>query len=424
MADRFLRNLLNEWKPDETAKVYTVSELTREVRASLEAKFPAVWVTGEGSNLRSPGSGHLYFTLKDASAQLRAVIWRGVASRLKFRLEDGMQVVAFGNITVYEPRGEYQLIASRLEPKGIGALQMAFEQLKRKLEAEGLFDPARKRPLPYLPQRIGVVTSSTGAAIRDILTVIQRRFERVHVLLRAVRVQGEGAAEEIAEGIADLNRFSAAAPENAIDVLIVGRGGGSLEDLWAFNEEPVARAIFQSAIPVVSAVGHEVDFTIADFVADVRAATPSAAAELVVPRLDEVEATMEDCRSRLANALRAKAEQARRLLDSVLRSHGFMAPLDRVRQWQQRLDDVAQRMVLSASRQMGSKRERLATVSGQMESLSPLKVLARGYSITTRGGSPEIVKDAATVRPGESIATQLRRGRLISRVEASEPEKD
>jgi exodeoxyribonuclease VII large subunit len=274
--------------------------------------------------------------------------------------------------------------------------------------------------LPFLPQRIGVVTSAGGAAIRDILTVIQRRFERVCVLLRPVRVQGEGAAEEIAEGIADLNRFSATAPENAIDVLIVGRGGGSLEDLWAFNEEPVARAIFQSAIPVVSAVGHEIDFTIADFVADVRAATPSAAAELVVPRLDEVEATLGDCRSRLVNALRSRAEQARRALDAVLRSHGFMAPLVRVRQWQQRLDDTAQRMVLSASRQMKSKRERLATVSGQLESLSPLKVLARGYSITTRADSSQVVKDAAAVRPGESIATRLHRGRLISRVEATE----
>jgi exodeoxyribonuclease VII large subunit len=422
MADLFLRNLLSDAKPGETAKVYTVAELTREVRASLESKFPAVWVTGEVSNLRSPGSGHLYFTLKDAEAQLRAVIWRGVASRLRFRLEDGMQVVAFGNISVYEPRGEYQLIISRLEPKGVGALQLAFEQLKRKLEAEGLFDPARKRPLPFLPQRIGVVTSSTGAAIRDILTVIQRRFARVHILLRSVRVQGKGAAEEIAEGIADLNHFSAASPENAIDCLIVGRGGGSLEDLWAFNEEPVARAIFASEIPVVSAVGHEIDFTIADFVADVRAATPSAAAELVVPRLDEIEATLDDSRSRLLNALQTKAEQARRLLESVLRSHGFMAPLERVRQWQQRLDDAAQRLVLGASRQVRSKRERLATVAGQMESLSPLKVLSRGYSITTKGQPAQIVKDAAAVRPGETIATRLCRGRLISRVEATEPE--
>jgi len=422
MADLFLRNLLSDTKPGEAAKVYTVAELTREVRASLEAKFPAVWVTGEVSNLRSPGSGHLYFTLKDSEAQLRAVIWRGVASRLRFRLEDGLQVVAFGNISVYEPRGEYQLIISRLEPKGVGALQLAFEQLKRKLEAEGLFDAARKRPLPFLPQRIGVVTSSSGAAIRDILTVIQRRFERVRIVLRPVRVQGEGAAEEIAEGIADLNRFSASSPENAIDVLIVGRGGGSLEDLWAFNEEPVARAIFQSAIPVVSAVGHEIDFTIADFVADVRAATPSAAAELVVPELDEIEATLNDLRGRLLNALKAKAEQARGLLESVLRSHGFLAPLERVRQWQQRMDDVAQRISLAASHQVRSKSEALAAAAGRMESLSPLKVLARGYSITMMGDPPRIVKDAAALRPGDTIATRLHRGRLISRVQAAEPE--
>jgi exodeoxyribonuclease VII large subunit len=420
MSDLFLRNLLSDAKPGETAKVYTVTELTREIRGSLESRFPAVWVTGEVSNLRSPGSGHLYLTLKDAEAQLRAVVWRGVARLLKFRLEDGMQVLAFGNVSVYEPRGEYQLIVSRLEPKGVGALQLAFEQLKRKLEAEGLFDTARKRPIPFMPQRIGIVTSASGAAIRDILTVIQRRFDRVHIIVRPVRVQGEGAAKEITEGIADLNRFSSLTEENTIDVLIVGRGGGSLEDLWAFNEEPVARAIFRSAIPVVSAVGHEIDFTIADFVADVRAATPSAAAELVVPRLDELEDSLSDLGNRLVSALRNKAEQVRQQLDLALRSHGLRAPAERVRQWQQRVDEMAQRLILAVSRQTQSKRERLASLSGQVESLSPLKVLARGYSITTKGESPQIIKDARAVRPGEVIATRLHRGRLVSRVEATE----
>jgi exodeoxyribonuclease VII large subunit len=331
-----------------------------------------------------------------------------------------MQVLAFGNVSVYEPRGEYQLIVSRLEPKGVGALQLAFEQLKRKLEAEGLFDTARKRPIPFMPQRIGIVTSASGAAIRDILTVIQRRFDRVHIIVRPVRVQGEGAAKEITEGIADLNRFSSLTEENTIDVLIVGRGGGSLEDLWAFNEEPVARAIFRSAIPVVSAVGHEIDFTIADFVADVRAATPSAAAELVVPRLDELEDSLSDLGNRLVSALRNKAEQVRQQLDLALRSHGLRAPAERVRQWQQRVDEMAQRLILAVSRQTQSKRERLASLSGQVESLSPLKVLARGYSITTKGESPQIIKDARAVRPGEVIATRLHRGRLVSRVEATE----
>jgi exodeoxyribonuclease VII large subunit len=264
------------------------------------------------------------------------------------------------------------------------------------------------------------VTSASGAAIRDILTVIQRRFDRVHIIVRPVRVQGEGAAKEITEGIADLNRFSSLTEENTIDVLIVGRGGGSLEDLWAFNEEPVARAIFRSAIPVVSAVGHEIDFTIADFVADVRAATPSAAAELVVPRLDELEDSLSDLGNRLVSALRNKAEQVRQQLDLALRSHGLRAPAERVRQWQQRVDEMAQRLILAVSRQTQSKRERLASLSGQVESLSPLKVLARGYSITTKGESPQIIKDARAVRPGEVIATRLHRGRLVSRVEATE----
>lgn len=419
MSDLYLRNL-SAGPPGQLGKIYTVSELTRLVRDCLESRFPAVWVTGEISNLRTPGSGHLYFTLKDANAQLRAVIWRGVASRLRFRLEDGLKVIAFGSISVYEARGEYQLIITQLEPKGVGALQLAFEQLKRKLEAEGLFDPSRKRPLPFLPQRIGIVTSPSGAAIRDMLTIIARRFPFVHIILAPVRVQGEGAAQEIAQAIDDLNRFSASSPENAIDVLIVGRGGGSLEDLWAFNEEPVARAIFHSAIPVVSAVGHEIDFTIADFVADVRAATPSAAAELVVPRLEELEDTLSDLSARLVNALRAKAEQTRQLLDSILSSHGFRAPLERVRQWQQRLDEVAQRIYLAAKRHVASKDERLATLSGQIESLSPLKVLSRGYSITTIGEPPRLVKDAVQVRPGDTIATRLHHGRLISRVESSQ----
>ncbi len=422
MTELFSKNLPSGTKQGEAARVYTVAEITCQVRTALEDRFAAIWVTGEVSNLRSPGSGHLYMTLKDAEAQLRAVIWRGVASRLRFRLEDGMQLLAFGNITVYEPQGQYQLIISRLEPKGVGALQLAFEQLKRRLEAEGLFDPARKRPIPFLPRRIGIVTSPTGAAIRDMLNIIERRFESVRVLVRPARVQGEGAAEEIAQGIEELNRFSASAPENRIDVMIIGRGGGSLEDLWAFNEEVVARAIFHSEIPVVSAVGHEVDFTISDFAADLRAPTPSAAAELVVPRRDEVEASLTEMGGRLAFALRQKAQQARQRIEAVVRSHGFMAPVERIRQWQQRLDDVSQRAGLAISRQLKAKREQAAALAGQMESLSPLKVLGRGYSITTRAGTSEVIKDAAQTRPGETIATRLHRGRVVSRVETSEPE--
>jgi len=257
-------------------KIYTVSEITAGVKACLESEFSEISVEGEISNLAAAASGHLYFGLKDKGAQMRCVCFRGKARFLKFQAEDGLQVVASGNLSVYEPRGDYQLIVDFMEPKGFGSLQLAFEQLKARLQAAGLFDAQRKKPLPLLPRCIGIVTSPTGAAIQDILRILRRRHENVQVLIYPTRVQGQGAAAEIAGGIRALNRLS------EIDVMIVGRGGGSLEDLWAFNEEIVARAIFESRIPVISAVGHEVDFTIADFVADVRAPTPSAAAELVV----------------------------------------------------------------------------------------------------------------------------------------------
>ena len=257
-------------------KIYSVSELSQQIRNLLEKEFPDVWVVGEVSNFRAASSGHLYFTLKDESAQIRAVCFRNQARYLKFRPQDGISVIARGHLSVYETRGEYQLYIEYLEPAGLGALQLAFEQLKQKLAAEGLFDPGRKKPLPLLPRTVGVVTSPTGAVIRDILRVLRRRFRNMNVMLGPVKVQGEGAAEEIVEGIKTLNR------QTGVDVIIVARGGGSLEDLWAFNEEIVARAIAASKIPIISAVGHETDFTIADFVADLRAPTPSAAAALVV----------------------------------------------------------------------------------------------------------------------------------------------
>ena len=265
-------------------RIYSVAELSLEIRNLLERQFPDVWVTGEVSNLRAAGSGHLYFTLKDETAQLRAVCFRNQARYLKFKPQDGLAVIARGRLSVYEARGEYQLYVEFLEPAGLGALQLAFEQLKQKLAAEGLFDPARKKPLPMLPRVIGVVTSPTGAVIRDILRILHRRFRNINVLIYPVKVQGEGAAQEIAQGIEYFNR------QAPVDVMIVARGGGSLEDLWAFNEEVVARAIAASKIPVISAVGHETDFTIADFVADLRAPTPSAAAELVVRRKQDLAA--------------------------------------------------------------------------------------------------------------------------------------
>ncbi|MEE9165043.1 MAG: exodeoxyribonuclease VII large subunit, partial [Nitrospinota bacterium] len=257
-------------------QVYTVTEITRAIKFSLETEFPRVWIEGEISNLRIPSSGHMYLTIKDEESQIKVVMFRSGKSQLKFGPKDGDQVIVKGKITVYEPRGEYQIVIDYMEPKGIGALQLAFQQLKEKLSKEGLFDEELKKSLPLLPQKIGIITSPTGAAVRDILNIIDRRFPNVHILIAPVKVQGEGAAQEIAAAVKDLNKIK------GVDVIIVGRGGGSIEDLWAFNEEVVARAIFESEIPVISAVGHEIDFTISDFVADLRAPTPSAAAELVV----------------------------------------------------------------------------------------------------------------------------------------------
>src|SRR5712691_8736350 len=283
--------------------VFTVSQLTERLRAVVEEQFPAVWVEGEISNFRVFGSGHAYFTLKDEAAQVRGVLFRTRVRRLRFEPGDGQHVLAFGSLEVYAQRGEYQLVVELLEPRGLGALQLAFEQLKQRLGAEGLFETARKRPLPPFPRKIGVVTSPSGAAIRDILRIIGRRFAGLHIVLAPCRVQGEGAAEEIAQGIVGLNRLG------GVDVIIAGRGGGSLEDLWAFNEEVVARAIAGSKIPVISAVGHEVDVTIADFVADLRAPTPSAAAELVVREKQAIVDGLADLRHRLHRSMGRRLEQ-------------------------------------------------------------------------------------------------------------------
>ena len=306
-------------------KIYTVSELSQEIKGLFEKQFPDVWVTGEVSNFRAASSGNLYFTLKDASAQLRAVCFRNLARYLKFKPQDGISVIARGRLSVYEARGEYQLYVEYLEPAGLGALQLAFEQLKQKLAAEGLFDPARKRPLPMLPRAVGVVTSPTGAVIRDIVRILRRRFPNLNIMLYPVKVQGEGAAEEIVEGIEYFNRHRLA------DVLIVARGGGSLEDLWAFNEEVVARAIAGSKMPVISAVGHETDFTIADFVADLRAPTPSAAAELVVHRRQDFVDELGDRARRMSQILRLKLSEARQQLTALRMHYVFQTMRDACR---------------------------------------------------------------------------------------------
>lgn len=394
-----------------TPRIYSVSELTAELKALLENTFTGVWVEGEISNFKHHTSGHMYFTLKDDRGQLRAVMFRGSNRGLQFRPEDGLAVIVFGNVTIYEPRGEYQIYVEYMEPKGLGALQLAFEQLKTRLEAEGLFDPARKRPIPLLPKKIGLVTSPSGAAIRDILQIIHRRFANVQVLIFPVRVQGEGAAAEIVEGIESLNK------RGDLDVLIVARGGGSIEDLWAFNEEVVARAIYASQTPVISAVGHETDFTIADFVADVRAPTPSAAAELVISRKAELSQRVDDLFSRLVNHMRYRAERSGERLRSLERHLRLLSPLERVKRQRERLRDGALALQSSMSHRLALWRGDLRTAAARLDSLSPLAILARGYSVCRRLPDLNILTRAASVAEGGRVEVLLHQGGLICRVE-------
>lgn len=394
-----------------TPRIYSVSELTAELKALLENTFTGVWVEGEISNFKHHTSGHMYFTLKDDRGQLRAVMFRGSNRGLQFRPEDGLAVIVFGNVTIYEPRGEYQVYVEYMEPKGLGALQLAFEQLKTRLEAEGLFDPARKRPIPLLPKKIGLVTSPSGAAIRDILQIIHRRFANVQVLIFPVRVQGEGAAAEIVEGIESLNK------RGDLDVLIVARGGGSIEDLWAFNEEVVARAIYASQTPVISAVGHETDFTIADFVADVRAPTPSAAAELVISRKAELSQRVDDLFSRLVSHMRHRAERSGERLRSLERHLRLLSPLERVKRQRERLRDGALALQSSMSHRLALWRGDLRTAAARLDSLSPLAILARGYSVCRRLPDLSILTRAASVAEGERVEVLLHQGGLICRVE-------
>lgn len=395
-------------------KALTVAELTRQIKARLEPAFPEVWVEGEISNFKRYGSGHCYFTLKDEAAQLSSVLWRGTADGLKFEPADGMLVLARGRVSVYEPRGQYQLVVDRLEPSGVGALAAAFEALKAKLAAEGLFDSERKRPLPAYPARIALVTSPSGAAVRDMMKVVLGRWPLLEIVLAPVRVQGEGAAREIATAIRQVNALRCA------DVIIVGRGGGSMEDLWAFNEETVARAIVASEIPVISAVGHEVDFTIADFVADVRAATPSHAGEIVVPELRAVVEHLQALEARLPEALTMRVALARERLKALAGSWALRYPEERLAQLRQRLDDLQARLAQLGPRGIETRAQALGMLAARLEGLSPLKVLARGYSVTTREDG-RVLRDAAAVRPGEALVTQVRKGRVWSRVERNEP---
>lgn len=396
--------------------VLSVSQLTAAIAGLLEGSFPEVWVSGEISNFSRPQSGHCYFTLKDAEAQIRAVIWRSAAARVKFDLADGLEVVCRGGIDVYPPRGSYQLVVERVEPLGLGALELALRQLQARLAAEGLFDPARKRPLPRFPRRVAVVTSPTGAAIRDFLEVLRRRWGGVDVWVVPTRVQGEGAALEVAAAIARVN--SLAQPP---DCLVVARGGGSLEDLWTFNEEPVVRAIAGSRVPVVSAVGHEIDVTLADLAADVRALTPSEAAELVAPDADELRQSLAHSRRRLVAALRGRVALARGRLEALSARRSFRKPHERLQQWAQRLDELGARGTRALARRLETARGRADRLAGQLHSLSPLGVLARGYSLTTRADDGSLVRRAAELQPGDLLRTRFHQGIATSRVEGVEP---
>lgn len=419
------------------------------LRISIEEQFSDIWLEGELSNIRAPGSGHVYCTLKDKTSQIRAVLFRSSAVRLRFALEEGMQVIVKGRLTVYELRGEYQIVIDTVEPKGIGALQLAFEQLKDRLAAEGLFDQDRKKPLPAFPKTVGVVTSLTGAAVRDILAVLRRRWPTLHILIAPVQVQGESAGRQIAEALASLNE------QGAVDVIIVGRGGGSLEDLWSFNEEIVVRAIAASHAPVVSAVGHEIDVTLADFVADLRAPTPSAAAEAVVPVLAEVVERVRELTVRAGQMMLRHCAFERQRLDAGIR--GVTDVRFRLQSAAQRTDDLVDRLRESLQQRLASGRDRvheaqrdlsalnpilvikqgLATVPqfskrlegqmgtilaqhrhqvhsmmAQLNTLSPLAILGRGYSILQTVPAGQILHRAADVEVGQELEAQLASGRL------------
>jgi exodeoxyribonuclease VII large subunit len=437
-------------------RVFSVSELTGAIRDLFTRNFTDILVEGEISNCRSAQSGHIYCTLKDERSQIRCVCFKNQLRLMKFRPEDGLHVTVRGSISVYEARGEYQIYVEHIEPVGLGALQLAFDQLKKRLDAEGLFAADRKKPLPLLPRCIGLITSPAGAAVRDVVRILRRRFYNVHITVYPVRVQGDGAAAEIVRALQFFNR------RQSVDVLILARGGGSLEDLWTFNEEIVARAISNSVIPVISGIGHETDFTIADFVADVRASTPSAAAELVVQTRREFDKHIADLRTALSDQMRYRILVLSRRVHELAGRRGFRRPLDLLRQQRQRADELISRLahglraniessrkrfttahlrIVSfdfrmkiaalrlqlekrdselgawAERLLRIKREQLDRLRLQLQERSPLRVLERGYAIAT-DASGTILRDAAQVAPGDSVSIQLHRGRLTTEVKS------
>jgi exodeoxyribonuclease VII large subunit len=398
--------------PPDDVKVYGIGELTRAVKGLLEEAFaPCVWVSGEVSNLKKHTSGHWYLTLKDRDSQLQTTIYKGVNLRLRFDIRDGLEVIARGRLTVYQPRGEYQLQVEEVQPKGVGPLDLAFRQLKEKLSKLGYFDPRRRRPLPPYPRRIALVTSPTGAAVRDMLETLTRRWPLAEVWVHPATVQGDGAGASIAAAIRTLNTL----PD--IDALIIGRGGGSLEDLWAFNEECVARAVYESRIPVVSGVGHETDLVISDMVADLRALTPTDAAVKVVPDRSELLAWLNETEGRLRELLLRQLDQAKSRLADLSRRRCFRLPLERIREPERRLDEWGERLQRALRRRLAELRRRLEAHAARLESLSPLNVLARGYSLTRTEMGQTVVRTPEQVRPGDRLVTLLQHGRVVSRVE-------
>jgi exodeoxyribonuclease VII large subunit len=442
-------------------RVYSVSELTGRIRDLFTRNFTDILVEGEISNCHEAQSGHIYFVLKDERSQLRAVCFKTQVRAMKFRPENGLHVTVRGSISVYEARGDYQIYVESIEPVGLGALQLAFDQLKKRLEGEGLFSPERKKPLPMLPRCIGLITSPTGAAVRDVVRILRRRFHNVHLTLFPVRVQGDGSALEIVRALQFFNH------QQSVDVLILARGGGSLEDLWAFNEEAVARAIAQSTIPVISGVGHETDFTIADFVADVRASTPSAAAELVVNTRAQFDKHVADLRQTLVDQIRYRILVLSRRVHELGARRGFRRPLDLLRQQRQRADEMTSRLAHAlranltlstkrfnvahkrivafdfrmriaavrlrleklrlelsarADRALRYKRERLDRLRLQLQERSPLRVLERGYAIAT-DATGQILRSASDVAVGDMVSLRLHQGRLATSVTAKEETK-
>lgn len=392
--------------------VLSVSALTARLRTAVEGRFAAVWVAGEISSFTKAASGHMYFTLKDAAANLRAVLFRGVNLRMRFEPRNGMEVLARGRVTVFEPRGDLQMQVEELQPKGVGAAELALRQLKEKLLARGYFDPRRKRPLPTFPARVALVASASGAALRDMLELLAQRWPRADVIVRPSRVQGTGAAEEVAVAVRELNRLHASG-RLPLSAIVIGRGGGSNEDLAAFNEETVADAIFQSAVPVVSAIGHETDVTVADLVADHRAETPSAAVVALTPHRLELLSQLRDRATRLTDAVTRRIEFARDRLDQFARRPVFRRPLQRIHDLEQRLDDTAARLHRAARKRVAAAEDALAAVAARLDTLSPLNVLRRGYSLT-RTTAGRVVRDPAEVRPGDILLTRVAGGEIRS----------